>query len=61
MIIITIVYHRFNYPNGITMGRAAGYNRKVCIDKLTFNADGSIRQTKPTHEGINGVLSPVNK
>ena len=47
-----IVYHRFNYPNGIKMGRAAGYNREVCIDKLTFNDDGSIIQVKPTHEGL---------
>jgi arabinoxylan arabinofuranohydrolase len=47
-----IVYHRFDYPNGIRMGRAAGYNREVCIDKLEFNADGSIRQVKPTHRGV---------
>ncbi len=47
-----IVYHRFNYPNGINMGRAAGYNREVCIDKLEFNADGSIKKVQPTHKGI---------
>ena len=46
-----IVYHRFNYPNGINMGEAAGYNREVCIDKLEFNTDGSIKQTIPTHKG----------
>jgi hypothetical protein len=50
-----IVYHRFAYPNGIKMGRAAGYNREVCIDKLEFNADGSIKQTTPTHKGIAAV------
>ncbi|WP_114778441.1 family 43 glycosylhydrolase [Botryobacter ruber] len=50
-----IVYHRFNYPKGATMGSAAGYNREVSIDKLEFNADGSIRQTKPTHEGVQAV------
>lgn len=43
-----IVYHRFNYPNGILMGRAAGYNREVCIDKMEFNGDGSIQRVKPT-------------
>jgi len=43
-----IIYHRFNYPNGISMGRAAGYNREVCIDRLTFNADGTIQQVTPT-------------
>ncbi|MFN8252477.1 MAG: family 43 glycosylhydrolase [Ferruginibacter sp.] len=47
-----IVYHRFNYPNGINMGRAAGYNREVCIDKMEFNADGSIKIVQPTHKGI---------
>jgi len=51
-----LVYHRFNYPNGILMGNAAGYNREVCIDKLEFNSDGSIKQVIPTHEGI----QPVN-
>lgn len=50
-----IVYHRFNYPKGITMGRAAGYNREVCIDKMKFNADGSIKIVKPTHEGIQAL------
>ncbi len=47
-----IVYHRFNRPNGITMGDAAGYNREVCIDKLEFNADGSIIPVIPTLSGI---------
>ncbi|OQP64073.1 beta-xylosidase [Niastella vici] len=55
-----IVYHRFNYPNGINMGRAAGFNREVCIDKLEFNSDGSIKQTKPTHEGIKPVVLKKN-
>jgi arabinoxylan arabinofuranohydrolase len=47
-----LVYHRFAYPNGIRMGRAAGYNREVCIDPMTFNPDGSIQQVKPTHQGV---------
>ncbi|WP_339884080.1 family 43 glycosylhydrolase [Polaribacter vadi] len=42
-----IVYHRFNRPNGITMGDAAGYNREVCIDILEFNNDGSIKPVVP--------------
>jgi UDP-N-acetyl-D-mannosaminuronic acid transferase (WecB/TagA/CpsF family) len=50
-----IVYHRFNYPKGIGMGDAAGYNREVCIDKLEFNADGTIKRTTPTHKGIEPV------
>jgi arabinoxylan arabinofuranohydrolase len=51
-----IVYHRFSYPNGIKMGSAAGYHREVCIDKLAFNADGSIKKVIPTHEGIERVI-----
>jgi beta-xylosidase len=47
-----IVYHRFNRPTGITMGRSAGYHREVCIDKMEFNADGSIKPVTPTLEGI---------
>jgi hypothetical protein len=50
-----IVYHRFNYPNGINQGRSAGYNREVCIDKLEFNSDGSIKQAIPTHKGIKEI------
>ncbi|MDD4968532.1 MAG: family 43 glycosylhydrolase [Paludibacter sp.] len=50
-----IVYHRFNYPKGITQGDAAGYNREVCIDKMEFNVDGSIKQVIPTHKGIDPV------
>ncbi|TCD11579.1 beta-xylosidase [Pedobacter frigidisoli] len=47
-----MVYHRFTRPKGIAMGRAAGYNREVCIDKMFFNADGSIQPVIPTVEGI---------
>ncbi len=48
-----IVYHRFNRPNGITMGYLAGFNREVCIDKLEFNTDGTIKPVIPTVTGIN--------
>ena len=43
-----IVYHRFRRPNAIKMGWAAGYHREVCMDKLEFNEDGSIRPVTPT-------------
>lgn len=43
-----IIYHRFNIPDGINMGRSAGYHREVCIDKLEFNEDGSIKPVVPT-------------
>lgn len=47
-----IVYHRFPYPYGLEMGDAAGYHREVCIDRLEFLNDGSIKQVIPTLEGI---------
>ena len=50
-----ITYHRFSYPTGIKMGDAGGFHREVCIDKLEFNADGSIKQVIPTHIGINAI------
>ncbi|GAA4306902.1 family 43 glycosylhydrolase [Aestuariibaculum suncheonense] len=50
-----IVYHRFNRPKGITMGDAAGFNREVCIDKLEFNEDGSIKPVEPTISGITSM------
>lgn len=55
-----LVYHRFNYPKGITMGDAAGYNREVCIDKMSFNADGTIVPVRPTHAGIQPVQLQQN-
>ncbi|MCZ4222164.1 family 43 glycosylhydrolase [Pedobacter rhodius] len=50
-----IIYHRFTRPEGITMGSAAGYHREVCIDKMEFNVDGSIRKIIPTLTGIKSV------
>ena len=50
-----ITYHRFSYPTGIKMGEAGGYHREVCIDKLEFNPDGTIKQVIPTHEGIPAI------
>jgi len=54
-----IVYHRIN-PNFLNDG--PGYHREVCIDSLTFNADGTIRRVKPTIEGVPapGSLSALN-
>ncbi len=43
-----IVYHRFRFPDGITMGRDAGYHREVCIDRMEFNPDGSIKPVVPS-------------
>ncbi len=43
-----IVYHRFQRPRGPKLDWSAGYNREVCIDPLTFNADGTIQPVKPS-------------
>jgi len=50
-----MVYHRFTRPKGISMGDAAGFNREVCIDKMEFNADGTIKPVKPTVSGIKPI------
>ncbi|KDN55065.1 family 43 glycosylhydrolase [Flavobacterium seoulense] len=50
-----IIYHRFTLPKGIAMGRSAGYNREVCIDRLYFDEEGNIIPVKPTLEGIQPV------
>lgn len=44
-----IVYHRFKKPDGITMGKDAGYNREVCMDKLKFKRNGRIKKVIPTN------------
>lgn len=43
-----IVYHRFNYPKGIDMGDAAGFNREVCMDRLYFDDEGNVIPVVPT-------------
>lgn len=43
-----VVYHRFGRPDGYKMGRAAGYHREVCIDRMSFDADGRILPIAPS-------------
>jgi beta-xylosidase len=43
-----IVYHRFRRPNAVQLGWSAGYHREVCMDKMEFNEDGSIKPITPT-------------
>lgn len=47
-----IVYHRIN-KNYLDNG--PGYHREVCIDRMHFNADGTIKKITPTHKGIEAV------
>lgn len=44
-----IVYHRFNSPDGIHMGDAAGFHREVCMDPMYFDAQGHIVPVIPTN------------
>jgi len=50
-----IIYHRFTRPKGIDMGRAAGFNREVCIDRIYFNDQKGIITVSPTVKGIPGL------
>lgn len=44
-----IVYHRMFRPGGADMPNGAGgFHREVCIDKMEFDDDGSIKQVIPT-------------
>lgn len=53
-----IVYHRISRPNGINNSSPGDY-REVCIDKIEFNTNGSIKKVIPTLEGIEPIeLSP---
>lgn len=45
-----IVYHRHDNPHS-----NRGFHRQLCIDKLEFLPDGSIKPVTPTHKGI-GLL-----
>jgi hypothetical protein len=47
-----VVYHRFKIPGG------DGTHREVCIDRMTFNADGTIVPVKPTLAGLQTAVSP---
>lgn len=42
-----IVYHRISRPDGVKKPYPGIY-REVCIDRMEFNEDGSIRQIKPS-------------
>ena len=47
-----IVYHRHDNPHS-----NRGFHRQLCMDKMEFAADGSIRKVVPTHKGV-GALAP---
>lgn len=47
-----IVYHRHDNPHS-----NRGFHRQLCMDRMEFGEDGSIRKILPTHKGI-GALAP---
>lgn len=49
-----IVYHRIN-KNHIERDQAPGIHRETCIDRMEFNADGTIRPVVPTHRGVRAI------
>jgi len=53
-----IVYHRINAKY---INKGPGYHREICIDKMEFNEDGTIKKIIPTRKGIDAVnISPVD-
>lgn len=51
-----IVYHRHDNPHS-----NRGFHRQVCIDRLEFAEDGSIRPVTPSHEGVRLPVPSVLK
>ena len=49
-----IVYHRHDYP--MTRG---GLSRQVCMDKMIFENDSTIKKVVPTHHGIDPLMKSI--
>jgi hypothetical protein len=47
-----LAYHRFKIPGG------DGTHRETCIDRMSFNTDGTIIPVKPTLAGLQTAVSP---
>ncbi|MER6959900.1 family 43 glycosylhydrolase [Streptomyces sp. NPDC000618] len=45
-----IVYHRHDNPHS-----ADGLHRQICVDRMTFNSDGTIRPIAPTNTGVGAL------
>jgi beta-xylosidase len=46
-----IVYHRIN-SDYLAKDKGPGFHRQVCIDRMTFAKDGTIRPVTPTRTGV---------
>ncbi len=49
-----IVYHRIN-KNYLNREQGPGFHREVCIDKMSFNSDGTIKQVVPSQKGVKSI------
>ena len=56
-----IVYHRINKDYLLPKPNGPGFHRQVCIDRMEFNPDGTIRRVRPTREGVAPVKLKVKK
>lgn len=55
-----IVYHRIN-KDYIARDKGPGWHREVCIDRMEFNADGTIKRVTPTKTGVEAVKKARKK
>ncbi len=56
-----MVYHRINKGYLYPTPNGPGFHRQVCIDRMHFNEDGTIRPVVPTHEGVKPVKVKKHK
>ncbi|MCQ2197233.1 MAG: family 43 glycosylhydrolase [Bacteroidaceae bacterium] len=56
-----IVYHRINKGYLFPKPNGPGFHRQVCIDRMYFNEDGTIKQVIPTREGVAPLKGKVKK
>jgi beta-xylosidase len=56
-----IVYHRINKNYLLPQPNGPGFHRQVCIDRMEFNPDGTIRPVRPTLEGVAPVKVKKSK
>ena len=56
-----IVYHRINKDYLFPRRMDPGFHRQVCIDRMYFNEDGTIKRVVPTQEGVAPLKGKVKK
>ena len=55
-----VIYHRIN-PTFMDRNLGPGFHRQVCIDRMEFNPDGTIRPVTPTQTGVKPVKVKTKK